>query len=194
MNYFVLQAFSSDGGYIDAMPEGGPEDFAYDKGVSLVTQYPRTAEVQFSRNFPDHRKLFDFQPNINRALIVSRRVRDVLERLEVSGVEYLPVAIKDHRGKVVADDYSILNPLGAQDAIDMARSSVRMGSLDKTQISRVKQMVLDRPKIDPTAKLFRCSTYRTCVIVREDVAAAFEKAKLTGYRTVPAEEWNGLWV
>lgn len=179
------------GGVIEDLPEDGPRPFEYDLGTPLGGEFPKAASVDFSRNFPKDRGLCDFQPTTHEVLIVSSRVVMLLKELDVPGLEYLPVAIRDHRKRVIANDYAILNPLGSQPAIDMARSSCVMNSILKDQIMRIKRLVLDRKAIDPTARLFRCSTFRRRFLIHEDLKEAIETANLTGYKLFDADNWDG---
>lgn len=193
MEYWVFRPFMSRGaGLIDAYPKRSPAGWKFDEGVSLAAKYPKNATVKFSANFRDARELRDFQPNTLNAMIASPKARDLVAALDIGGIEVLPVALQDHTGKVVGADYAFLNPLGSQDAIDMERSVVRMDPLDEGQISRVKNLVLATSRIDPEAKLFRCTTFLSVFLVRDDVKQAFEKAGLTGTRFFPAEGWDGL--
>lgn len=191
MDYWILAEGKSEGGIIDCYPEGSPKNYKFHKALPLADQFPAGAAVKFSRNFPQFRKLEDFQPNTMGALIVSSRVRGVLNGLLVKNAEYLPVAVKDHKGDVVAPDYSILNLIGSEPAIDMKASVVDMNDLDEDQIDTVKKLVLDRRAIAPDAKIFRCSARRRLFMIRDDVKAAFEKAGLTGYRLFAADGWDG---
>jgi len=177
---------------IDAHPAGSPTGWKWHRGLPLGAEYPKDAAVEFTANYPDARELRDFQPNTLGALIASPRAREVLASLDVRGIEMLPVAIKDHSGKVIANDYAFLNPLGAQEAIDMECSRVTMGALDKSQVRGVDHLVLAPNRIDPDAKLFRCTTWMRLFLVRDDVKVAFEQAGLTGCRFFPAEGWDGL--
>lgn len=192
MNYFVLTVASQDGAIIDSYPRGSPAEWKFDEGIHLAREFPERAEVTFSRNFPDFRKLYDFQPNILGALIISAKARQLVDSLGVPHVEFLPVSIKDHRGNVVAGDYAILNLLGGEDAIEMERSDYKMNHINKEQIGRIKKLALKPEAISAEAKMFRCSRMRRLYLIREDVLAAFNEAGLTGFRTYPAEGWNGL--
>jgi hypothetical protein len=192
MNYFVLKTASQDGAVIDAYPRGSPADWKFDEGISLAREFPERAEVVFSKSFPDFRKLYDFQPNILSAFIVSGKARQLIESLRVPNAEFLSVALKDHHGQVVAEDYAILNLLGGEDAIDMERSDYKMNHINKEQIGRIKKLALKPDAISPDAKMFRCNRMRRLILLREDVLAAFSEAGLTGLRTYPAEGWKGL--
>jgi hypothetical protein len=148
--------------------------------------------VQFSSNFPDARKLYDFQDNVLSAFIISEKVRKVLESLKITNAEYLPVDIKDHKGQVIGKDYAILNLLGTEDAIDMEKGVYRMSNLDEDQIGRVKKLVINEKGIRPGMKMFRCTRERQLVLINEEVHQAFVKAGLTGFKVTKAEGWNGL--
>ncbi len=192
MNYFVLKTNAPGGGLIEMYPPKGPADWRFDQGKSLIKEFPRGAAVQFSDNFPDDRKLYDFQTNTLDTFIISDRTRKILESLEITNAEYLPVDIKDHKSQVVGKDYAILNLLGGEDAIDMEKSVYKMDSLEKDQIGRIKKLAINEKGIRSDAKMFRCTKERRLVLIREDVHEAFKKAGLTGFKVYKAEGWNGL--
>jgi hypothetical protein len=191
MDYWILGDQGGEGGLIDCYPLGSPDDYLFDEALPLAAEFPPGASVKFSRNFPQFRALKDFQPNTMGALIVSPRVRQLLDGLGVKNAEYLPLAIKDHRGDVIAPEYAILNLLGSEAAVDMKASDVIMDDLDEDQFLSVNKLVLDQASISPGAKIFRCSTRRRLFMVRNDVKEAFEKAALTGYRVFAADGWDG---
>lgn len=190
MDYFVLKVPVGKGGLVEAYPKSAIPDWKYDKGLPLAAAYPQGARVHFSKNFPDARELLDFQPNTLNALIVSRKVRTVLEQARVANVEYLPVSVEDHRGTVVGADYAFANALGSEAAIDLERSDYRMGNIDKEQISRMRKLVLARERISPDARLFRLKEMLTTVLVREDLRQALVAANVTGCEFEPADGWK----
>ncbi|WP_163868656.1 imm11 family protein [Myxococcus eversor] len=192
MKYFVFKVMAVEAGFIDEYPKGSPTDWKFAEGISLAKEFPMGGEVSFSDNYPDHRNLYDFQPNLMSDLLVSGRARKLIESLELTNAEWLPVVVKDHKGNVVGPDYAFLNLQGAEPAIDMERSVYRMDSLAKDQIGRVKNLVLKHDAISPQAKMFRCTMQRRLTLIREDVHAAFIEAGLTGFKVYNAEGWNGL--
>ncbi|MCP3162793.1 Imm43 family immunity protein [Myxococcus qinghaiensis] len=191
MDYFALKVRSDDGGRIDEYPCTGPILWKFAEGRSLAKDFPMGATVSFSDSHPERRSLYDFQPNLMRALLVSGRARKLIESLEVTNAEWLPVAIKDHKGKVIGPDYAFLNLLGAEDAIDLERSVYKMSSLEKDQLSHIRKLVLKPDSISPHAKMFRCTMQRHFILIREDVHAAFVEAGLTGLKLYSLEEWRG---
>ncbi len=192
MKYLVLKVMAEEAGFIESYPRGSPAEWKFDEGISLAKEFPMGGEVSFSKNYPDDRNLYDFQPNLMSDLLVSGRARKLIESLGVSNAEWLPVTVKDHKGNIVGPDYAFLNLQGAEDAIDMERSVYRMDSLEKDQIGRVKKLALKYDSIHEQAKMFRCTKERRLILIREDVHAAFEQAGLTGFKVYEAEGWNGL--
>ncbi|NVJ25433.1 hypothetical protein HUW62_29830 [Myxococcus sp. AM011] len=192
MNYFIFKVMAEEAGFIESYPRGSPTDWKFDRGISLAKEFPTGGEVSFSKSYPDDRNLYDFQPNLMSTLLVSGRARKLIESLEVTNAEWLPVVVKDHKGNVVGPDYAFLNVQGAEDAIDMERSKYRMNDIDKEQIGRVKDLVLKHDAISPQAKMFRRTMERRLIIIREDVHAAFVEAGLTGFNVYDAEGWDGL--
>ncbi|WP_342377434.1 hypothetical protein NVS55_39030 [Myxococcus stipitatus] len=193
MSYFVLKTqATADGGYIESYPRNSPADWRFDEGTSLIREFPRRAAIQFSDNYPDARRLYDFQTNILSAMIVSGRVRKILESLEITNAEYLPVAVKNHKGEVVAEDYAFVNLVGAEDAIDAEKSIYEMDSLAKDQIGWLKKLAIKESGIRPESKMFRCTMDRRLILIREDVLAAFQKEGLTGFAVYKAEGWDGF--
>ncbi|MFY2560308.1 imm11 family protein [Corallococcus terminator] len=192
MNYFIFKITAEEAGFIESYPSGSPTDWKFDRGISLAKEFPTGGEVSFSKNYPDDRNLYDFQPNLMSTLLVSGRARKLIESLELTNAEWLPVVVKDHKGNVVGPDYAFLNLQGAEDAIDMDRSKYRMNAIDKEQIDRVKDLVLKHDAISPQAKMFRCTMERRLILIREDVHDAFEQAGLTGFKVYEAEGWDGL--
>ncbi|MCP3143119.1 Imm43 family immunity protein [Pyxidicoccus xibeiensis] len=192
MRYWILDGGHNGGAYISGYPKSTIKNWRYHEGESLAKEFPKDAAVVFSSKWPERRKLYDFLDNAVTALIVSERVRRILEDLKAKDLEFLPVTVKDHKGAPVEARYFILNPLGGQDAIDMEKSQLVMSALDKEQIAHINKLVLQPKKIDKDAKLFRASRARTVIFVDDAVRKAFRKEGITGFWLYKAEGWDGL--
>lgn len=191
MDYWVLRAESTDGAIIDALPEGSPSNWKMHEGAPLASQFPAGGKVGFSDHFPDRRKLYDFVSNILGLLIVSPRVRRVVEELELDNVEFLSLTMCDHEWRPVADGYCILNVLGSQEAIDMEKSQYQLSALSK-EIAHIENLVLRKDNIDPRAGLFRARNMMELFLMSDRVHEAFVKAGLTGFVAHPAEGFDDM--
>jgi hypothetical protein len=196
MDYFVLRMAvgleGNDHAVIDSLPSKCPTEWRFFEGEPLASEFPENVALKLSRNFSTGRKLQDFVGNIIGLLIVSARAQTAIESAGVTNGEFLPVTIKDQKGKLVPQSFAILNLLGSEDAIDMKKSDVRMGAIEKTQVKAINRLVLNRQGIGRDARMFRASTMLRLVLVREDVRDALDAAGLTGYATFPADGWNGM--
>ncbi|WP_086931502.1 imm11 family protein [Agarilytica rhodophyticola] len=195
MNYWILKTpIQDDGAHLSTLPTAGPEDFLYSKGESLKAQHPQDSEsvMCFDTDFPDRIKLFDFVSNLDEVLIGNKRVRDVFEQLGIENVEYLPVWLMNHQGEIASKDYTILNVLGSVDAIDMEKSKYRMGRIIKTQINRVKHLVLDNDNIPEEAQVFRASSKLNEIFISDPLKQALEAAGLSGWKAIEAQGWDGM--
>ena len=191
MNYWVLRASSPDGAVIDALPKDSPTNWKFSTGEPLGRQFPVGGKVSFSDHFPDRRKLYDFVRNTVGVLLVSSRVRQVLEELKVDNMEFLPVTMCDHQWNRVAEGYGILNVLGSQDAIDMEKSTYDLSAISR-KIRHVSNLVLAKDKIDPKTDLFRARNMMELILISDRAREAFEKAGLTGFVAHPADGFNDL--
>ncbi|MFP2960102.1 imm11 family protein [Myxococcus sp. 1LA] len=192
MDCWVLKAESADGGIIDALPEGSPANWKFSRGESLVRQFPVCGKVSFSDHFPERRKLYDFVKNTVGVLLVSSRVKRVLEDLHVGNVEFLPVSMCDHQWNPVAEGYEILNVLGSEDVIDLEKSDVDIDPITKKEVTRVGNLVLTQGKIDPKADIFRARNMMELILISDRTKLAFERAGLTGFRAHPAEGFDDM--
>ncbi|ATB45717.1 hypothetical protein MYMAC_001302 [Corallococcus macrosporus DSM 14697] len=147
--------------------------------------------MSFSDHFPDRRKLYDFVRNTVGVLLVSSRVKQVLDDLQVDNTEFLPIVICDHQWRELTGDYGILNVLGSQEAIDMGKSAYDASVLS-SEISHVSSLVLTQGKIDPKADIFRARNMMELILISDRVKLAFERAGLTGFRARPAEGFDDM--
>lgn len=66
----------------------------------------------------------DFMTNDLAWVIVSERIRQVLESLEIDNAQYLPIVIRDKQSGTTLDGYSVLNVTNLTDALDLGQSRV----------------------------------------------------------------------
>ncbi|MCY1046515.1 hypothetical protein OV208_34740 [Corallococcus sp. bb12-1] len=193
MKYWILDGGSNDGALVDGgYPKSKIKNWRYHAGEPLAKEYPEDAAVGFSKKWPARRELRDFLDNSVSILIVSSRVRAILEKLKAKDLEFLPLLVKDHKGKPVPQSYFFLNPLGGQDAVDVKASDVVMDKLFKDRIRHFNTLVLNPKGIEKEAKLFRLSRARDVILVDDSVRKTFQKEGITGCRYYKAEGWNGL--
>jgi len=156
-----------------------PESWRVHKGEPLASVYPERARVFMSATDSGTR-LGSLVGNTRSMLIASGPFRDIIEaHVGKKKIEYLPLAIHDHRKRLVGADYWLVNPLGAWDCIDLAKSDVLRDEDDPKEVLEVNEMVLDRARALKAPQLFRPEHNRSYYILRSELVADLEKAKLT---------------
>jgi hypothetical protein len=139
------------------------------EGYEYGDTFPQDARMSMSPHFKKDTKLVDDVMNAERVKVCSKALVDFLKAKNLKNVEYLPLTIRDHKKKVASTEYSIVNPIGLQDAIDMNASIPRLNAFDKT-VDGVKQLVFDKSRIDPEVRLFRFAGLTRPVVIEKTLA------------------------
>lgn len=180
MNYFALRSALDDRHCaLYDLPEDNNELYRPARGIEMGELYTEPLTLQMASEASGI-QVPDLVHNAFNYLMVSGRMRAVLEEHATGEIEFLPFILLDHKGKVAADDYSIANVLSQCDALDRERSDGHLKSGRRKEFQRLLEMALDHDQIGADLNIFRVSAMRKLVIVREDLRAALEQAELTG--------------
>ena len=159
------------------------------EGVPLLAGWPENACYEMDRAYKTRTRLTDSLIGRNFGVVISERLRDFLLAHEVDGIEFLPVAVVDHKGKTVEEKYYLVNNIDQQDAFDQTQSVYERNTIDENQIDTVAKLVLDYAKIKPTAQLFRLKHFKRMMLVREDLAAKLTASGMTGFSFMTLERF-----
>jgi hypothetical protein len=158
-------------------------------GVPRATSFSEDAVWDVDEDAPPNGILPDSINNPYRLLACSRRLVEFLQASEVPRVEYLPVAIRNPKGRIISKDVFIVHPLEPVDCLDVDKSSVEWSPIAETDIDRVARVVLDESKLDPTRQLFRLAKFPDLVLVRRDLANSIDAEGFTGMRWIELNEY-----
>ena len=190
--YFVLE-FPADNpkGYCALEDLEGIEDIqAVRQGASLAGNPPDQLSMSMNAEEPRNTVLPDYVDNIKELVIVSPRLKQFLEAQEVSHVEYYPLEIIDHKGKVASNEYFLAHLIDPVDCIDADASDVDWinEGLPTMRILGLESLVLDPARIPEGRKLFFPKFYSNYPILHRDLAEAMEKEGFTNIDIVPLDE------
>ena len=165
------------------------KDYLLHRGSSCRDWFPEGLVFDLSR---DHgAKLTDCIPNTDSFLIVSEKLKELLEtHAPDDPIEVLPVRLRNPRKKLVAAPYFIANVLGTVSCMNKSKSKFTMDSIIKDQVLWFERLVLDEKKIPKEKKLFRLAEKRTLFIIREDLAQKILHADCTGMMFIPMENYG----
>lgn len=181
MRYYVLDnKLDETDAYITDLPENLSDKYELLQGVPRLATWPNDVKFTYSRHYPEGINLTDYVGNKFRWMIVSDRFRSVLADTDLENVEYLPISIRNHKGRMADDNYWIVNFLALTEVIDRDRSDYREDAAFEGQISRFDNMVLRDEVQTDGPPVLRMREDPMMVLVREDFKTAMEKEGLTG--------------
>jgi hypothetical protein len=147
-------------------------------GHSTAKEWPDDATIQLRKS--SGRKLSDLLGTITNNLIVSKRLRAMIEEHSANiDVEYLPVRINDHRGRLLSDEYVIVNPIGTVDCLDTKASDILWDTKDTKKALAVNTVVLSAKKTKDAPALFRIREKPASYVLAQSLAKPIYAAKFT---------------
>lgn len=171
-------------------PAGVPRGHELALGVSRAAGWPSGLRCRMREEYPTDRLLPDSFFGL-AWVVVSARARALLEERGGPRVEYLPVGVEDHEGRLAADDCAVVNPLAVVDAIDVEASGVTWNPIRKTLISACRRLVVDPSRVPPELGLFRLTHLEHTVVVRTELARRLSDAGLVGLAWVDPADFVG---
>lgn len=185
-SYWILDAKGQNNSVmIDCIPEDCPEKYRYFKCEFLKEEFPEDACIGLSDNFGEGGEVLDIIGTTINLTIVSEKVKEVFQQRNINDVEFLPLMIDE------VGSYFILNPLSKQAIVNMDESDYRMGKIDKSQISKLRNLVLDYSQLDDNVHFFRASQFMYKQFISQELYQAFLDAGVTGLRVKQAEGYKG---
>ncbi|MDP1916640.1 MAG: hypothetical protein Q8L14_10355 [Myxococcales bacterium] len=160
------------------------------RGVAFGKAFPLNARFPMSQRHRKQTGLADDLPNSDRLKVCSRRLVDFLEARMLERVEFLPVVVADHKGKVASAEYSIVHAVDPLDALDAAASKPRYSRILKAEIDKVERLVLDPKRIAAGRKVFRLAGFRLPLFVEKRLAGEMAAENFVGVEFVPLDEYE----
>lgn len=164
----------------------------FEAGVSVANKFPSNMSYQMSELFPDDILLSD-NFNVSGQIVISGRLKTyIVGALPDHSIEFLPVSIINHKGRVAATDYFILHSLGLVDCINIEESAVTWNPLDEKIIMECEGLVIDENRIPTNVKIFRPLHWGSETMVLPKFADELKAAGFTGLRFIPANGYTGI--
>lgn len=169
--------------------KGYAEDWRLLDGQSLKDSFPTSARFDMNPEYPNDITLTDSLYNIDKQIVASAKLRELLEGLNVPCMEYLPVEVYNHKGRLVDEPYVIAHPTDPIDCLDEAASGARRSRIDPDTIDKVKALVIEESRIDPARLLFRPKAYHSVILAHRSLADKVDAAGITGVRWIELSKW-----
>jgi len=177
--FLVMKAVAGKNFCILRTLKNAPDANFVRKGVA-VASWPDNVQYWMDPSFPKQVQLSDSVSNDDEALVISSKLKELIEGLKPSNLEFLPLTIIDHKGKVASSEYFIANCTHLQDCIDQKASDLVWNRIDPTLIASVKKLVVDESKIPPETLVFRMKHFPKSIIVSRALSEAISGKGFSG--------------
>lgn len=156
-----------------------PRPYRLSKDGSLAQDFPKNVQLSMLPNYG--MELRDFVNSQSDVLVISERVKEFLEAQDdVENVEMLPVAVLDHKGRVVDEPFYIAHLLNHQDCLNGEASGGEVWPFKPDVFASVERLILKEDCLDPGVALFRLNRYPYPVLVRQSLADRIVAEGFTG--------------
>lgn len=159
------------------------------EGIPRSATWPSGVTHSVSKDFPNDMLLVDVFRSPHQFLLISTRLKDFLVKQECENVEFLPVSILDHKGKI-AGEYFILHPIMPVDCLDVEASEAKPHIMDDSIFHAIARIALIPSKIEMQRKIFKIKGLVDLVIFRKDLAQEIDAQGFTGIGWRPLSEFN----
>lgn len=176
----------------EAFPRGLGTKFArMAKGKKAADEWPAQLPTIMPSESGPATKLTSVIPTTNSYLIVTAHLRGVIEsHCAGAEIEYLPVALLNHKKKVQSSEYFFVNPIGAVDCLDPSKSQIKYSQAAPGEVVGVDKYVIDAAKATGAPALFRLKEAPGEYVVKEPLARAFAEHDFTNLFLVEIETAN----
>ncbi len=171
--------------------EGVDDSFELFYGVSRAAGWPSDACCRMDPEWPKDIALSD-SPDGALVVVISGRVRSMLDELRVNNCELLPITIRNHKQRVAARDYFIVNPLDICECIDTKRSGAKWNTLNPSVLYGCTALVIRWESVPEHYAIFRLKHWPNVVVVRQRVADTLMAAGFSGLNFIDPIQYTGL--
>ena len=159
-------------------------DFKHGKSVAAID--PR---IKFYKT--TKKKMSDFLDNMYNLLVVSKKVRYLIEKLGVPNLEYFPITM-EYKGKPIEHAHMLMNILGGQHTVvDWKKSRFSTDWVDSSNPKCTFLKFAIKEEAIPQLEIFRVDECYPLILVTQKVAEAFTSAKLSGIKFTNIKEYHG---
>ncbi len=151
------------------------------KGLSMIDTFPEDVCFPMDPDFPKDIKLGDNIGNIDGMAVISKGLMEFIKSKGSESVEFLPVSILNHKGRIASKEYYIIHPLIVQDCIDLEKTKVVWSSMSpKTITSFDSELILDTERMDENLLFFRMKHEPISIMTRKDLSEEIINKGFTG--------------
>lgn len=137
--------------------------------------------ITFYFNLHDGNRFTDYLANNLGWFIVSKKFKNLINKIEDEGVQFLPVNVVDIESKtrLEDDEYFVANVLEVVDALNLENSDYSLMDLDGEKIYSVRKYAVTKEKINDK-NIFKLKGDEIPLFVSETFKQLVEESDITG--------------
>lgn len=159
--------------------ENYDDDHKLELGVDLASGFPDDVYVEMLEDFPDNTVPTDVIRNRKELIIVSERLKHFLEERKIPQLQFLPIAIRDHKGKPLPKQHFILNPQPGIECFDLKASKPTYSDLYDERIIQMESFVPNATVCKSLPDIIRPKGIWH-LMISKSLAKAIDSAGMTG--------------
>ncbi len=164
------------------------DDYQLTRGVPRLEDWPSDAHLELDEDFGIG--LDDVMKCLGSLVVVSDRLRAVLEAEALENTEMLPVTLIDLKGREIEDPYFVFHQTQLQDALDLEGSGAKANIINPDLIMSVEQLVLRETDLEDGVRVFRLARYPRPVLFEQSLAKRITAEGFTGIGFSPVEDFD----
>jgi hypothetical protein len=189
-NYLIWEQAILPGACSLAPMRGFPEAWKLKQGVPLPDGLPPDARFDMHPDRQNDVALTDSLYNINMVIVGSQRLCQLLEAKSLQDVEFLPMPVYNHKGRLVEPPYSIVHPINPVDCLDAQASGARPSRINPKIIDKVDRLIIDESRIPAGRLLVRPKGYHRVILAHNSLASEIDAAGAQGIRWIELSAWT----
>lgn len=170
--------------------QGYDDKWKLNEGIDLAEEFPADAYFEMLEDFPDNTLPTDLARNRDELIVVSERLKHFVTEHSGTGLQFLPVAIRDHKGKPLPSAYYIVNPQPALPCFDLKKSKPTYSELYEERIVQMESFEPD-PKVCKSLPDVIRPKGIWHLMISKSLAKALDGAGMTGSGTVDPAKLAG---
>jgi Immunity protein family (Imm11) len=148
-------------------------------GKKLGDVWPDDMSLKMTPERPKDVKLLDYISSPEDVLLFSPKCRDYFRNQALKEIEFLPVTILDHKGRVASKEYTILNYLRTVDCVDQNESDFTWNNLKEPSMN-MEKMVFNPNALGADDRMIRVKFVPGYVFFREDLMRSILQQGFSG--------------
>lgn len=148
-------------------------------GDSLASDMPENLQFSADPDYPNDLLMLDSFGNTESIIPISPKLKHFLENKAIPNLEFIPVDMLDHKGRVL-EQYYLLHSIEVIDAIDKTQTELEIDDLNDEMYESVEDLTLLDESIPQEIQIFRIKGLYNAICVSQSLAKEIDDNGFTG--------------